>query len=302
MLFDECFDIILYAGNNPLLLDSCRPIKRVNCSRNVLAWSPVTIMADPFLVVNDETLYLFYEEYKYRGKGILMATSTNDLVNWSQPWVALEEDFHLSYPWVFQQDGLWYMIPETSAKHEIRLYKAVDNHFERFEFVKTLLAHDGGDPYPVMDYCDSSIVEKDGKFYLFTTLQHGYGNELHLFCSDALDGNYVPHPLSPVVVGDEYGRNGGHPLDFHGTLYRFAQDCCGEYGKDIHFFKINELSETRYQESLVSHNVLTIDGRFGGHQYNFVKFRDKFIIAVDRKHRIPFLACKVKRLFQLMKK
>jgi len=302
MLFDECFDIVLFAGDNPLSLDSCRSIKRVNCSRNVLAWSPVTIMADPFLVVKDETLYLFYEEYRYRGKGVLMAISTTDLVNWSKPWTVLEEPFHLSYPWVFEYDGQWYMIPETSATHEIRLYRAVNNSFHHFECVKALLSHDRNDQYPVMDFCDSSIVIKDGTFYLFTTMRQGVVNELHLYYSDNLDGQYLMHPMSPVVISDEYGRNGGQLLEHDGHLFRFAQDCNGEYGKDISVLEVEELSKTQYQECLISRNVLTTAGLPGGHQYNFVKFRDKYIIAVDRKHRIPFITCKVKRLFQLIVK
>ena len=64
VLFDDCFDIVLFVTDDPMdLLSGCQVIKRINCTRNVFAWSPVTIEADPFLAVKDDTLYLFYEEY-----------------------------------------------------------------------------------------------------------------------------------------------------------------------------------------------------------------------------------------------
>lgn len=298
MLFSECFDTLVLSCDNPFDLRDCKVIKRVNCSRNILAFSPVTITADPFLVVKDDTLYLFYEEYRYRDKGIIKMISTNDLVTWSKPKVVLTEDFHLSYPWVFQHDGQWYMIPETSAVHELRLYRAVNNELDRFEFAKTVLTHDDEDEYPLMDYCDSSIVKKDDNFFLFTTLNHGGENELHLYYSDSLDGDYQRHPKSPLIVSDKYGRNGGSLLEHDGVLYRFAQDCDGEYGNNIHLFRVDALTENQYEESIVQEDLLTRQGFSAGHQFNFVYFKGKSVVTIDQKRWIPFLTCKVKRLFQ----
>ena len=153
-----------------------------------------------------------------------------------------------------------------------------------------------------MDYCDSSVIAQNGMFYLFTTVTRGKGNELLLYHSDSFDGDYVPHPLSPVVVGDRFGRNGGALLEHDGTIYRFAQDCEGQYGKDINMFKVNVLSSNHYQEEICQENVLTSNGLSSGHQYNFVKFKGKYIVAVDQKLRLPFIACKVKKLFNLLKR
>ena len=302
MLFSECFDTLVLACDDPFDLRDCKVIKRINCSRNILAFSPVTIAADPFLVVKDDTLYLFYEEYRYRDKGIIKMISTCDLVTWSKPKVVLDEDFHLSYPWVFQHEGHWYMMPETSAVHEVRLYRAVNNQLDHFEYVKTILSRDAEDGFPVMDYCDSSIVNKDGKFFLFTTLNQGKGNELYLYYSDSLDGEYTPHPQSPLIVSDKYGRNGGSLLQHDAVLYRFAQDCDGEYGNNVHLFKVNTLTRNQYKESVFQEDVLTRQGLLAGHQYNFVYFKGKFIVTIDQKRWTPFLTCKVKRLFQLLKK
>ena len=298
MLFSECFDTLVFACDNPFNLRDGNVIKRINSSRNILALSPITIAADPFLVVKDDTLYLFYEEYRYRNKGVIKMTSTRDLVKWSKTKVVLDEDFHLSYPWVFNHDGQWYMIPETSAVHELRLYRAVNNEFDCFELDKTILTHAAEDEYPVLDFCDSSIVNKDGFFFLFTTLNYGKGNELHLYYSDSFDGNYKVHPESPLIVSDKYGRNGGSLLEHEGILYRFAQDCEGEYGNNLHLFRVDTLTENQYEESILQEAVLTRHGLSAGHQYNFVYFKGKYVVTIDQKRWVPFLTCKVKRLFQ----
>ena len=40
--------------------------------------------------------------------------------------VVLEEDFHLSFPFVFKDGDDIYMVPESSKNSDIRLYKSVD--------------------------------------------------------------------------------------------------------------------------------------------------------------------------------
>lgn len=302
MLRLDCFDTIVFTCDNPIKPDNRECVKRINCSRNIFSPSPVMIVADPFLVFRDDVLFLFYEEYRHGGRGIIKMTSTEDLVSWTEPQVVLTEKFHLSYPFVFQHDGQWYMMPETSAAHEIRLYKAVNNKFDQFEYYTTLLAHRPGEARPAMDYCDSSIIKKDDVFYLFTTVNRGEGNELHLFYSDRLDGEYMPHPQSPLFVSDKYGRNGGTPLEYHGDIYRFAQDCDGQYGKNINIFKVNDLTQTRYQEALVVKDALSLSGWSAGHQYNFVNFKGHYVVTVDQKFKLPLLGCKVKRLFKKLMK
>lgn len=303
MLFLDCFDILLFACDDPINnMGNHKIIKRINCTRNIFSPSPVMIVADPFLVVKDNTLYLFYEEYRYRGKGIIKMTCSDDLVNWQEPKTVLRDDFHLSYPWVFQHEGSWYMMPETSAAHEVRLYQAVDNQFDRFVPYKTLLSREAGEQAPRMDFCDSSIIRRGETYYLFTTVNDGNGNELHLYVADRLDGPYVEHSQSPLVVNDRFGRNGGTLLEWSGDLYRFAQDCDGDYGKNINIFKVNALSKTQYDESLVHENVLTSRGFSIGHQYNYVEYKGQYIVAIDQKLKMPYLGCKVKRLFEGIKK
>ena len=125
-------------------------IKRIKSSSNPFCIHPVVIVADPFLFVYKDELFLFYEEQiDLRGKGLIKMTKTKDLVRWSNPVIVLEESFHLSYPNVFEVNGDIYMMPETGHDLSIKLYKA-NNDLTKWTYHKTLLEG--------KNFVDSSIV------------------------------------------------------------------------------------------------------------------------------------------------
>ena len=86
-------------------------------------------------------------------------TCTDDLSHWSDPVVVLEENFHLSYPYVFEESGNVYMIPETSDVGDIRLYKADNNMLSSFSLNRTLIHHDVTEGET--GFADSSVYKKD---------------------------------------------------------------------------------------------------------------------------------------------
>lgn len=94
-------------------------------------------MADPMLAEENGKTYLFYEA-AHHNKGRIEFVELNDDGTTSQPAVALEQKHHLSYPFVFQRGGEWYMIPESCAIGEVQLWKA--SHFPTdWEYATTLL-------------------------------------------------------------------------------------------------------------------------------------------------------------------
>ena len=129
--FDREGDILDIKKGKGIFTELCLPSK--------IAWNPTIIVADPFLFVKNEKLYLFYESKAFFSPGVIMMTSTVDLKNWSKPVVVLKESFHLSYPWVFEEEGKIYMIPETGSDKSIRLYEAVNDDLTEFRLVKKLL-------------------------------------------------------------------------------------------------------------------------------------------------------------------
>ena len=100
-------------------------------------------VADPMLAEDNGKTYIFYEA-AHHGKGRIEVVELYDNGTTSQPAVALEREYHLSYPFVFKHGGEWYMIPESCAIHEVQLLKAT--HFPTdWEYVTTLLKENAVD-------------------------------------------------------------------------------------------------------------------------------------------------------------
>lgn len=277
-----CFEINVFVRDalkvNTLMSLSEEPIKRFRtvCGLNP---NPEHTKADPFLFVHGESLYLFYETQDYKlGRGVITMVSTTDLSKWTKPRIVLQEPFHLSYPFTFEKDGVVYMMPESGEGGQLCLYRAADDSLTRFDFVRPLL--DGR-------YLDSVLLKKHGKYFLFTSDEPDYRQYvLHLFCSDALEGPYTEHPMSPICDDTEFSRCGGRIIEVDGKLCRVSQDCSNGYGDNVSLVSIDRLTPTEYKESLFCRNVFdrtcaTFKG--GGHHLTYVKYQGKYVIAADCK-------------------
>ena len=245
---------------------------------------PLRFQADSFLFVKDDELYLFYEVQHWDDPGYIVMTKTKDLKTWSQPLTVLTEPFHLSFPYVFEDHGTVYMIPESQESDSIRLYKA-NQDLTSFTFVRTLLSQkrDGAINF---SFNDSHLYQKDGRYYLFTSYQKDwmYFQELYM-TDDLLNGTFMKHPQSPICVNNEFGRNGGSLIDYIGKLLRVTQDCHKDYGDNISLMEITQIDDNHYEEKLFRQNVFPHNNIFidGGHQLNIVRFNDKYVYATDYK-------------------
>lgn len=94
-------------------------------------------VADPILVDDHGKTYMFYEAVS-GSKGRIEVVQILDDCTITQPTVLLEDDCHYSYPFVFKHNQDWFMIPETSASNEVRLYRAADFP-EKWERISVLL-------------------------------------------------------------------------------------------------------------------------------------------------------------------
>ena len=300
MIKNECFKIQLLQFENLqdiFNLNKGRSVLRLRTGKGVFDLNPTVIEADPFLFVKDGKLYLFYESKRLKDKGVIKMISTEDLMTWTSPVTVLEEPFHLSFPWVFEEDGIVYMIPETGAINTIRLYAASSHDLNCFYLVKTLVSAPLNTDMK-MGYGDSCICNQNDKYYLFTQLQFSDGiNTLELYVSDSLSGEYTKHPCSPIQHNQKLGRNAGSIIDIDGKKWRFSQDCTVRYGDNVHVSEIVSLTPDNYEEKLIKENIIPQDIPFykeGGHQYNLVEFKGKYIVATDAKE---YLYLFLQRLF-----
>lgn len=310
----ECFKIRILQGDISHKWEIChlKPIYDLLCDHMPFSLNPITIIADPFLFVYNDRLYLFYEKKRNYSPGVICMISTDDLVHWSKPITVLEEGFHLSYPFVFEDAGRIFLIPESSEVGDIRLYMADNDQLSHFSFYKTLVSKEVVDTE--IGYADSSVYKKDGVYYLITSIEKGKNsrnNNLYLFFSDKLCGPYMEHPDSPICSSPKYGRNGGAFLVDDGKIYRVAQDCELSYGDNIHLLQVAKITKELYEEIVVSLNLLPQDVqfyRYGGHQYNYVIFRNRVVVATDAKeynsyslyrllHKVGLLLCQFFKKF-----
>ena len=184
--------------------------------------------ADPFPACMDGKHYVFFKEYVYALKRARIAVSevTAD-GRFSEPRVALDRPYHVSYPYVFRWSGQWYMVPESFANRTIELWRCVGSS-EQWVFDRNLMDN--------VLAADSTIVEIEGRFWMFTCIiadEHLPCDELFLFSADSPLGPWQPHRRNPVVSDARCARPAGRLFLRNGKWLRPAQDCTGHYGRRI---------------------------------------------------------------------
>ncbi len=206
-------------------------------------------IADPFVVDEGDKTYLFYEELSYSNyKGYLKVAEYDEKIkSFKNSQMALEMDYHLSYPNVFKHKGKYYMIPESYENRTVDLFEAVEFP-TKWEKRKTLL----NDVLAV----DATLYFKDNRWWMFVNIaskeDFSMNDELYIYhCKDFLTDEWIPHTQNPVVCDVTSARPAGALIEKDGKLYRPAQDCSGIYGRKIVINEIKTLTENEYKENLV---------------------------------------------------
>ena len=157
---------------------------------------------------------------------------------------ALVEDFHLSYPFVFQYSGELYMCPETSEKRDIRLYRCVDFPL-KWEYYKTIMRN--------VSAADTVIFFHADNWWLFsnidTTNLGDHSSQLHIFySSNPLSEHWIPHNNNPVIFDSLKARNGGIIHDESGSFRVYQRQGFDAYGEALGVAKIAAINTKQYSE------------------------------------------------------
>ena len=87
----------------------------------VIAPPPGRFYADPFLFRRDGRRFIFFEDYDWSsGRAAIRYVEIDEGGRHSSPQLALKQDCHLSYPFVFEDGGAVYMVPETGGRRTRR--------------------------------------------------------------------------------------------------------------------------------------------------------------------------------------
>ncbi|XP_002983855.2 glycosyltransferase family protein 64 protein C5 [Selaginella moellendorffii] len=207
-------------------------------------------VADPFLYLRDESMYIFYESKNsvtMQGD-IGVAESLDQGATWKTLGIALDEPWHLSYPFVFDHDGQVYMMPEGSSQGDLRLYRAVQFPLQ-WTLEKVLIRK------PLVD---AAMVEYNGLFWIFASNFQRFGSrkngELEVWYSSSPLGTWKQHRGNPVRNGDKSlgARNAGRLFIYNGHIYRPGQDCGSTYGSRVKLFRVETLTKDKFKEVEVS--------------------------------------------------
>lgn len=204
--------------------------------------------ADPSVVQHGGEHYVFFEEMIYkRGKAHIAALRIDERDRVHQLGTVLSESWHLSYPSIFEYDGIWYMVPESLEARCVPLYRCT-SFPDTWERVATLVDD--------LDVVDPTLHFDGERWWLFAIVRETAGGSdctsLHLFHSRKLvGGTWHPHRGNPVVADCRRARPAGPLFSRDGKLFRPSQDCSRRYGHAININEILELSPRRYRERRV---------------------------------------------------
>lgn len=266
----------LFIGKGKFLNSSLFRLKPVKVPRNEF-W------ADPFIFNYKNKNYVFFENFSYKTKkGKISCGLINDydIVDVKD---SLTLDYHLSYPFIFQEEKKIYMIPETYQNKRLEIF--VCKKFpDEWELYSTAFEGD-----LIVD--TSFFRDNNNNKWLFLNKSRNkdipFDNELYIYKIDSLKLNsIIPHELNPIQIDSRLARNAGPIFEYDNSFYRPSQaNVENIYGRYLNINKITELSIKKYKEE----KVVTVKPNFYKNLnaiHHLHQHKDIFIFDAAYKYKI----------------
>lgn len=222
--------------------------------------------ADPFLyAVDDDCYYILAEEFPfYSNKGVISLLTVNRRsMKLQDKKTVIEEDVHLSYPFVYHGE----IIPESFRCGAVKSYKLDRN----YDIVSKRTVCDRG-------LIDQTFLEYDGIEWIFATDADNKLCGLKIFYREIGTDKWKEHKGNPVKTDVTNSRPGGKFFEIEGKIYRPVQDSEKMYGHRIRIMELLKLSETEFEEKEVK--MVTSEGNkpydMGFHTFNA---EDGFVVV-----------------------
>ena len=236
-------------------------------------------LADPFVMINKNKKIIFVEDYFFEdNKGRISAI---DVTNNEDKFLGLvlEENFHLSFPFVFKNENKIYMVPECSMANQIRLYECIEFPM-KWKFKLTLMDN--------ISAVDTVILKKDDLWFMLTNIcsagLNKHSSELHIFYSEKLFSNeWVPiKQTNPIIFDSRKARNGGIFFD-NDNIYRLNQvQTPDSYGYSLKINLIKKIDKYIYEEQTIDEiKPFFKNDIVGTHHFN--SYEDISVIDFHRK-------------------
>lgn len=214
-----------------------------------------TFIADPFGVRTGDATAVLAEELDDRDNiGRIVAFEWRDGETPGPARRVIGGPVHLSYPFLFVEEGRVYCVPESAAARRVELWRAV-RFPDEWERVATLV-----EDFPALD---PTIFRHDGRWWLLAAREYGpTAIGLYAWHADRSEGPWVEHAANPLKMDIRSTRPAGTPFVHDGTLYRPAQDGSRDYGGAVVFCRVDRLTPTEFCETPVGRLEPDPRGRF----------------------------------------
>ena len=217
--------------------------------------------ADPLFFEYDSKNYLFVEAFnkaKKRGELGVFVIDGNKVSDYQ---TIISENYHMSYPFVFEYNNDIYMIPESGANKTLDLYIATSFPY-KWEKVKSLLEG--------VVVADPTIYTYNNELYLILQNLSVKATNYNLYKLDMENKNI--EKIDSFDYDFDMGRPGGKVFRYKDITLRPAQNCKEIYGGGLIFYKINNIIP-KYEEEL-----------YGQIDNNKIQILGKAKVGVNRVH------------------
>ena len=254
----------------------------LNINKNFLdldiSWldnDPEYYFADPFIINFKNKYKIFAERYLNREKiGKLCELEfINNKLKYKKD-LSFINNKHASYPYVFSYNDNLFMLPETKSLGVQNIY-IYDEFSEDFIFYHNVFDNN--------KFSDPSIFYINNLWWIFASND----GELYLWYSDKLDGEWTYHFKNPVKDDKQNARAGGSIFKINNSIYRTTQNIEKNYGLNINFNKIINISPETYFETKVKTILPNKLWSFNKGMHH-MSFSDNFFLIDAKKYKLKF--------------
>ena len=232
-------------------------------------------LADPFFVTKKDTIYIFFEHQMNKNGADISVMKSTDAINFEYDTIVLDENFHLSYPYVFNYKDEYYMLPETKRANNILLYKAHNFPYD----------------WKVCDTLIKNVRLKDPSIYLSDSLNFLVASDdnlnLYMYESDSLFGKWEKKKQRNLIsFGTESRPAGRIFLNENKKITLPLQNSTQGYGYGVSLYELNFDIEGTYEFNLsrkfflkANDNISEFSG--GMHHIDIQKYQNNYFVVYD---------------------
>lgn len=201
--------------------------------------------ADPFALETPDGIYILYEYMDHtQPVGRICYSKFSRDLDLLESGVVFQPGYHISYPFLLQDQDSIYCLPEAGAAKRLSLFKAV-NFPTKWEEISTISDN--------IRAVDPTIFKHDNLWWIaYTDGAIDENSALCLMYSQEITGPWKFHQMNPVKMDVRSSRPAGAVFRNGENLYRPGQDCSQTYGWAVAINLVTQLTPTEFKEETVN--------------------------------------------------